>query len=49
MTRRGQAEESKAKRLRSWRLFNRDQRGLFGTTWLTRRLIVFSVFFLCIA
>ncbi|WVN90224.1 uncharacterized protein L203_105460 [Cryptococcus depauperatus CBS 7841] len=45
LSRRGQSEIKDHKRKRAWRAWTRDQRGLFGTKWLTRRVFIFFVFF----
>ena len=49
LSRRGQSELRQEKRARMWNMFRRDQGGLCGVRWLTRRLLVFSLFFLLIA
>jgi len=49
LSRRGQAEVRQEKRSKSWKLFARDQRGLCGVQWLTRRLLVIAFFIFCIA
>lgn len=48
LSRRGQSEVRAEKRSRAWKLWNRDQKGLCGIQWLTRRLLIFTIFFLCI-
>jgi len=49
MTKKGRKEETKGDFGRKWRAFNRGQYGLFGSKWLTRRTVVFSIFGLCVA
>ncbi|WVQ99938.1 hypothetical protein IAU59_007081 [Kwoniella sp. CBS 9459] len=44
LSRRGQSELQGDKRTRAWREWTRDQRGLFGVKWLTRRVFVFAMF-----
>ncbi|OCF40816.1 hypothetical protein I317_05351 [Kwoniella heveanensis CBS 569] len=44
LSRRGQSELKGDKRTRAWREWTRDQRGLFGVKWLTRKVFVFIVF-----
>ncbi|WVR07461.1 hypothetical protein IAU60_004502 [Kwoniella sp. DSM 27419] len=45
LSRRGQSELRGEKRTRAWREFTRDQRGMCGIRWMTRKLFVFLVFF----
>lgn len=49
MTRRGEAEAKREKRTRAWKSFKRDQRGLCGIAWLSRKVIVIFAFFFVIA
>ncbi|KAG8907878.1 hypothetical protein FRB99_001737 [Tulasnella sp. 403] len=44
MKKSGQREIAAEKRARAWREFNRDQRGLCGIPWLTRKFIVIATF-----
>lgn len=48
MSKRGRSEVSGEKRQAKIKAFMRDQRGLFGTKWLTRRNLVIALFILCI-
>ncbi|KAI0320954.1 hypothetical protein OF83DRAFT_457197 [Amylostereum chailletii] len=48
MTKRGKRERNAEKRSRSWKAFNRNEKGLFGRKWLTKRVLVFVVFFLIV-
>lgn len=45
MTRRGEAEAKQEKRWKAWRSFKRDQRGLCGVSWLSRKVLVIVLFF----
>jgi len=47
MTNRGRREKNNEDLGRKWKMFNRGQYGLFGSKWLTRRTLVFSLFGLC--
>ncbi|EIW67321.1 hypothetical protein TREMEDRAFT_33878 [Tremella mesenterica DSM 1558] len=47
MSKTGRNEVTREKRVRAWREWKRDQRGLCGVAWLTRRLLVFTLFFVC--
>jgi hypothetical protein len=49
MTKRGRREKDKENFGRKWKMFNRGQYGLFGSKWLTRRTLVFTLFGLCAA
>ena len=49
MTKRGRREKDHEDFGRKWKMFNRGQYGLFGSKWLTRRTLVFSLFGLCAA
>ncbi|WVQ74862.1 hypothetical protein IAR50_004469 [Cryptococcus sp. DSM 104548] len=44
MSRRGQSEIQGEKRVRAWREWNRDQRGLCGQRWLSRKVLVMIIF-----
>lgn len=44
MTKSGRAEARAEERRRKWREFNRDQRGLCGQRWATRRTLVIGLF-----
>ncbi|WWC63214.1 uncharacterized protein I303_105814 [Kwoniella dejecticola CBS 10117] len=44
LSRRGQAELKGDKRSRAWKEWTRDQRGLCGIKWLTRKVLVFIIF-----
>lgn len=46
MTKAGRSEIKAEERRRKWREFNRDQRGLFGRRWATRRTLVVGMFIL---
>ncbi|KAG8775517.1 hypothetical protein FRC12_001441 [Ceratobasidium sp. 428] len=45
MTKAGRSEAKAEDRRRRWREFNRDQRGLFGRRWATRRTLAVGSFF----
>ncbi|WWC90773.1 uncharacterized protein L201_005710 [Kwoniella dendrophila CBS 6074] len=45
LSRRGQAEMRGEKRSKAWKEWTRDQRGLCGVRWLTRKVLVFIIFF----
>ncbi|QRW06507.1 hypothetical protein RhiLY_05506 [Ceratobasidium sp. AG-Ba] len=47
MSKAGRAEAKAEERRRKWREFNRDQRGLFGKRWATRKTLVIGVFIAC--
>ena len=47
MTKRGRKEKKSEERGRKWKAFNRGEYGMFGSKWLTRRTLVFSLFALC--
>lgn len=47
MTKAGRNEARAEERRRKWREFNRDQRGLCGVKWATRRTLVWVLFLLC--
>jgi hypothetical protein len=49
LSRRGQSEVRQEKRSRAWREWTRDQRGTFGVKWLTKRTLIFIIFFFCVA
>ncbi|KAI0060402.1 hypothetical protein BV25DRAFT_959629 [Artomyces pyxidatus] len=49
MTKRGRKEKKSEVRAIKWKQFNRDQYGLFGKKWLTRRVVVFIAFGVCAA
>ncbi|ORX38555.1 hypothetical protein BD324DRAFT_578158 [Kockovaella imperatae] len=49
MSRRGQSEVRKEKRTAAWRSWTRDQKGLCGARWLTRKTLVFVLFFFFVA
>ncbi|TYJ56118.1 hypothetical protein B9479_003228 [Cryptococcus floricola] len=49
MSRRGQNEIQGDKRKRAWRAWNRDQRGLCGMRWLSRKVLVMIIFVLLAA
>jgi hypothetical protein len=49
LSRRGQAELGAEKRRTAWLAWTRDQRGICGVRWLTRRVVVFVMFFFCAA
>jgi len=49
LSRRGKSEIRQERRVRAWREWKRDQRGLFGVRWLTRKALVFSLFAICVA
>ncbi|WWC93719.1 hypothetical protein V866_000555 [Kwoniella sp. B9012] len=44
LSRRGQAELRGDKRSKAWKEWTRDQRGLCGIKWLTRKVLVFIIF-----
>jgi hypothetical protein len=44
MTKKGRAEDSKFERQQRWREWNNNKRGLFGQKWLTRKVIVYTIF-----
>ncbi|KAG8700247.1 hypothetical protein FRC08_004816 [Ceratobasidium sp. 394] len=44
MTKSGRSEIKAEERRRKWREFNRDQRGLFGKRWATRRTLAVGAF-----
>jgi hypothetical protein len=44
MTKAGRAEHRAEDRRKKWREFNRDQRGLCGVKWATRRTLVVGTF-----
>ncbi|WRT68339.1 uncharacterized protein IL334_005315 [Kwoniella shivajii] len=44
LSRRGQAELKGEQRTKAWREWTRDQRGICGVRWLTRKVLVFIVF-----
>ncbi|KAF8607018.1 hypothetical protein BDV93DRAFT_468734 [Ceratobasidium sp. AG-I] len=48
MTKSGRAEARAEERRRKWREFNRDQRGLCGQQWATRRTLVVGIFFMVV-
>ncbi|KAI0298116.1 hypothetical protein B0F90DRAFT_1735099 [Multifurca ochricompacta] len=47
MTKRGRREKKSENFGRKWKAFHRGEYGLFGRKWLTRRLLVFTVFAIC--
>jgi hypothetical protein len=47
MTKKGRKEQKSEGFGRKWRAFNRGQYGLFGSKWLTRRTVVFTIFATC--
>ncbi|GFZ49453.1 hypothetical protein JCM24511_07573 [Saitozyma sp. JCM 24511] len=49
LSRRGQAEIGAEKRRTAWLAWTRDQRGICGVRWLTRRVVVFGMFVFCAA
>ncbi|KAI0027935.1 hypothetical protein K488DRAFT_90283 [Vararia minispora EC-137] len=49
MTSRGKREDKNEARLKFWREFKRNERGLFGRKWLSKRFVVWFCFGLCIA
>jgi hypothetical protein len=48
MTKAGKREKKNEGRRRAWKEWSRDQRGLCGSKWLTRRVVVFILFGLCV-
>lgn len=48
MTGRGRSEDQKIERRQRWREWNQDRRGLFGKRWLTRKVMVWTTFFVII-
>lgn len=48
MTKAGRKEKKADSRRQNWKAWNRDQRGLFGKKWLTRKNIVIFFFVLCV-
>jgi hypothetical protein len=48
MTKAGKREKKNESRRRAWKEWSRDQRGLCGSKWLTRRVVVFILFGLCV-
>ena len=48
MTKKGRKEQKSEGFGRKWRAFNRGQYGLFGSKWLTRRTVVFTIFAVCV-
>ncbi|KAL0249839.1 hypothetical protein I308_103141 [Cryptococcus tetragattii IND107] len=49
LSRRGQSGIKAEKRKRAWLEWRRDQRGLCGVRWLTRRVVVGASFLFCVA
>ncbi|WWD18980.1 hypothetical protein CI109_103437 [Kwoniella shandongensis] len=49
LSRRGQSELRGEKRTRAWREWTRDQRGLCGSRWFTRRILVGAIFAFVVA
>jgi hypothetical protein len=45
LSRKGRADMKSENRTRAWRSWNRGQSGLCGVKWLTKRLLVFGIFF----
>lgn len=48
MTKAGRREKKAAARRERWKAFNRDQTGLFGRKWLTRKRVLVGLFVLCV-
>ena len=48
MTKKGRKEQKSEGFGRKWRAFNRGQYSLFGRKWLTRRMVVFVIFAVCV-
>ena len=48
MTKKGRAEEKAFQREAKWKEWKNDNRGLFGSKWLTRKVLVWTAFVLII-
>jgi hypothetical protein len=48
MTKAGKREKKSEGRSQKWKAWMRDQRGLYDKKWLTRRVLVFFLFGLCV-
>lgn len=45
LSKKGRAEQRSENRTRAWRTWNRGQSGLCGVKWMTKKLLVFGIFF----
>jgi len=45
LSKKGKSEMRSEKRTLAWRTWNRGQSGLCGVKWLTKKLLVFGIFF----
>lgn len=48
MSKRGQAEDRAYERNLAWKEWSSDRKGLFGKKWLTRKVLVWTIFGLCV-